>query len=143
MREINGEMYYVSLGYVEDKDQEITPDKIKSLIVDSKSGTVYTYEEDNNIITIPIMQVNEILKSDKENLFRFKFIAHPSKTKWVGGNTDNLKVNVVGLFAVKREQGQEIIRNINFYTCTNQYMSDSNKSLILLVEADKDKILGE
>ena len=142
MREINGEKYYVSLGYVENKDQEIVPDKIRSLIVDSITGTVYTYEKDNNIITIPIMQVNEINKSDKENVFRFKFIAHPSKTNWVDGGKDNLKVNVVGLFAVKREEGIETIRNVSFYTCAVERVSE-HKSLILLVEADKDKILGE
>lgn len=143
MREINGEKYYVSLGYIEgEKNQEITPDKIKSLIMDSNTGTVYTYEEDEKVITLPIMQVNEILKNDKENIFNFKIIVTPYKTKWVDGSSDDLKINVVGLFAVKREDGIETIRNVQFYNCSLEHIAE-NRSLILLVEASKDKILGE
>lgn len=149
MKHINGETYYISLGYVENEQQEqtITPNIIKNLIMDSKNGTVYIDDSDKeNIITLPLMKVNQIQKSN--SVFSFRFLLLPYKTKWVNkSDNDNslIKFNIIGLFAAKKENNIETIRLVQFFKCdTRTYTTYNHEpSTTILIEVEESKILGE
>ena len=73
MKMINGEKYYVYIGY-RDTEDGVDISNLKHLIMESKEGTVYLDESDkDNVIAIPIVPVNEIRKDGNEFIFRFLF----------------------------------------------------------------------
>ena len=144
MKEINGEKYYVSLGYVDPqtKEQGITSDKIKSLIMEIENGTIYVDDTDkDNIVTLPLMPVNDIQKSN--NIFKFTVLIPWTKLKWLDKSQYTCSLNIVGLFAVNRTDKMETIRLVQFYDVGHPEYFNSGKVLSLLIEADESKILGE
>lgn len=142
MQEIKGEKFYVSLGYIENLD-ELNVANIKSLIMDTKDGTVYLDNSDrDNIVMLPIMKVNDIQKY--EDTYKFKILVYTNKTKWIDNeNKQMCKFNIIGLFGVRKEDNQEIIRHIQFYKTYTEYLNTNSKVVNLLIEANKEKIIGE
>lgn len=144
MKEINGEKYYVSLGYVdqEAKEQGISSDKIKSLIMEIENGTIYVDDTDkDNIVTLPLMPVNDIQKSN--NVFKFTVLIPWTKLMWLDKSQYTCRLNIVGLFAVNRTDNMETIRLVQFYDVGHSEYFNNGKVLSLLIEADESKILGE
>lgn len=144
MKTINGERYYVSIGYRNTEDG-VDISKLKHLIMKSKEGTVYLDESDkDNVITIPIVPVNEIRKDGNEFIFRFLF--YPYKTKWVDKeNKGILKFNTIGLFALRRENDIEYIRLISFFKTNMPYTYTQHShepAIVLSIKAEENKIIG-
>lgn len=142
MKEIKGEKYYVSLGYVEDNVKDFNIRDIKSLEMEGKDNKVYLDDTDkNNIVTLPLMPVNEIVKNDDK--FIFRFLLDPYKTKWVTDDLTLFKINVLGLFAVMKENSIESIRNINFYELKTYYFDSKEQIKTIEIESKESDIIGE
>lgn len=144
MQAIKGEKFYVSLGYIDKKEiNEVNVDEINNLIMETKDGTVYVDDSDkDNIITIPIMKVNDIQKSG--DIFKLTVLVYSNKTKWVNKENDQMcKFNVIGLFGVRKENNNEIIRFIQFYKSATEYLNSDKRVINMVIEANEESIIGE
>lgn len=145
MKLIKGENYYISLGYMDEeniKETGIDASKIESVMVTSKKkpGTEYINDTDiKNIINIPIFPVDYIQKANKT--FKFRYLFRPDEAKWLNKKPGiDYKINVIGLFAVKRVDNKEYIRNVGFfYNDQPHYIFDSK---LISIEIEENDLAG-
>ena len=144
MKQIKGKKYYVSLGYIEDEKitNGVNDKDIQSIFTGLKgSNVLYIDDTDKeNIVSIPLIQVNEIQK--KKNIFKFRVIVDPFKMLFDDDSSHINKINIIGLFSEYVEDGVEYIEHVSFFNC-DQIFDKNGKPITFSIEVESDKILGD
>lgn len=148
MKQIGSKKYYVSIGYIEKdligENGEVDFRKAKHFFMKTKeSTTVYVDDSDKeNIITIPLIPVNDIRKVDGK--FNFNVLLHPTRISFEDNKAYH-KINVLGLFEEYKNDGVETVKHLVAFTTNDlgftSLPSERVRTVTLVLE-EKD-ILGE
>lgn len=140
MNTIKGKNYFASFGYVKDLENGVYVKDIENIFIQSKKGTALFMDDSDkeNIITIPLVAVNQI--QVKDGLYKFHILVSPQDMDF--GDKDMLSINTIGLFEEYRKDGKEFIKHIQFFKCETSHVVKKDTAKTFIIEIEKDKIDG-
>jgi len=115
MKQTKEPKYYISIGYISSKKNKasynIDTKDINFMQLKNSSATYIDDSDKDNIIVVPLTEVDDIHEEDGNTIFRITITPDNVDFK----NKTKRMANVIGLFKLHRDENKEVVEHLFFY----------------------------